>query len=730
MRTQPTADWTPFAAAKALHQQGRLSEAAHEYEALLRADPVHLDTLLHFGVLCLQQNRLEDAIGLLRNALERDPTCAAAHANLGAALQAQGRLADAIIAHEAAVAADPAMADAQYGLAEAYREAGRLEDALSCFQRVITLQPEQPEGHYAAATVLQALQRFDEAATFYRAAIGFDPDFAEAQYGLGATLQRLGRHDDAYVAFQAALDVDPDYMEAHLGLGSSLLLMLRAEAALEHLDKALALAPDSIEVQCRRADVLVLLDRIEEAEHDFRRIADVEPERIDALLGLAAVLAVQRREREAATLFDRALAVDPDHPRALVGLGHALLALNREDEALKHLERATELEPSMPGAWQGVGRTREQLGDINGAKAAFQTALELAPHRPGLYLSLFNVTKLRRNDPRLATLEALDPEGMTETEAMTRLFALGKAYDDIGEKANAFDCLLEGNARKRRTVTYDERAAFASSAQVRAIFSPAMISHLAGWGEPSEVPIFILGMPRSGSTLIEQILASHHQVIAGGERKDFGQSLQQILQAVPANTGDAEPDAVLSLDPTTMQRLGRSYLDLLPPLTPGRTRVTDKMPGNFRLAGLIHLALPRAKIIHTCRDPVDTCLSCFSKLFGDELNFTYDLGELGRYYHDYLDTMAHWRAALPPGVMLDVRYEEVVADLEGMIRRLLEFCGLPWDDACLAFHRTQRAVRTASVAQVRQPLYSSSVGKWRPDDAVLRPLLDGIAGQG
>jgi hypothetical protein len=226
----------------------------------------------------------------------------------------------------------------------------------------------------------------------------------------------------------------------------------------------------------------------------------------------------------------------------------------------------------------------------------------------------------------------------------------------------------------------------------------------AGGGDPSEIPIFILGMPRSGSTLIEQILASHAWVHGAGERMDF-------------------PDLLADLGDRDFRALGAAYAARSGTLAPGAGRVTDKLPGNFLHAGAIHLALPRARIIHSRRDPADTCLSCYTKLFRGEQPFTYDLGELGRYYRAYERLMAHWRVVLPESVFLEVDYEALVADPETQTRRLLAHCGLAWDPACLVFHETRREIRTASAVQVRQPLYGGSVGRWRRHGERLEPLL-------
>ena len=710
-----------FAQGLGLHREGRLDAAAAHYQAALAADPAHGESLLHLGVLRSQQGRAEEAADWLGQAVKQMPASAAAHANLGAALQALGRLEEAIAAHEAAVAADPGLFDAVYGLAGALQAAGRHAEALAGYERGLAHNPGQPEAYYGAGTVLQALGREEEAAGRYREAIALDAEFAEAHHGLGVALQRLERHREALDSFRLALDVDDSYAEAHHGLAVSLLAEHEYEPALAHFERALAHSEDAAELLCRRGDALGLLERHTEAEASFRQALAAEPARAEALAGVAGALAAQQRQAEAVEWFAQAQALEPDNATFQAGLGAALLALERAEEGLRWLEQAVAAQPELASAWHGLGQAREQLGDLAGARDAFAEAVRLAPGRAGHYHGLFNAAKVRPGDPAVAALEALDAEKLNTSEQIARLFALAKAYDDLGEKARGFDCLLEGNALKRRGIAYDEAAALAAPARNRQKFTPAVMRAAASEGEPSPAPIFILGMPRSGSTLVEQILASHPQVLAGGERKDFAKALNQVA-------GGAETEKLfLSFGNGDLRRLGRAYLDRLPALPPGKTRVTDKMPGNFRLAGLIHLALPGAKIIHTCRDPVDTCLSCFSKLFSDEMGFTYDLAELGRYHRAYQAIMQHWREVLPPGVMLDVQYEAVVADLEGEARRLLDFCGLPWDDACLAFHQTQRTVRTASVAQVRQPIYTSSVGKWRPEEDLLRPLLQALA---
>jgi Sulfotransferase family len=270
-------------------------------------------------------------------------------------------------------------------------------------------------------------------------------------------------------------------------------------------------------------------------------------------------------------------------------------------------------------------------------------------------------------------------------------------------------------------VSYDEKAAVGFFDRIEAVFTPALTRDKKGLGESSSRPIFVIGMPRSGTTLVEQILASHPAVHGAGELS----ALDTVVQSVrgPGNTPTAFPEFVTAADGPALRRIGLSYLAELQRIAPDGERVTDKMPSNYYYAGLIHLALPNAKIIHCVRDPVDTCVSCYSKLFSGAQIHTYDLAELGRYYRRYERLMAHWRRVLPKGRILDVRYEDVVADLEGQARRILAYCALPWDDRCLAFHRTERPVRTASATQVRRPIYNTAVGRWRAYADDLGPLL-------
>ncbi len=322
-------------------------------------------------------------------------------------------------------------------------------------------------------------------------------------------------------------------------------------------------------------------------------------------------------------------------------------------------------------------------------------------------------------DTRLAALESLAREerDLTDTQKIELHFALAKAYDDLARYDEAFAQLQAGNAIKRRLVSYDEAAVAAFFREIAAAFSPALIGERAGAGDPSDAPVFVVGMPRSGSTLVEQILASHPGVYGAGELL--------VMNDLIADLPDY-PSGIASVSDAALRRFGRRYVEQVRAFAPGAKRIVDKLPANFRHLGMIHLALPNAKIVHVRRDPMDTCVSCYSKLFLDGLNFAYDLGELGRYYKMYEALMAHWRAVLPGHALLDVQYETLVGDFEAQARRIVAFCGLEWDARCLDFSRTERPVRTLSQAQVRQPLFASSIGRWRHYEKHLGPLIEAL----
>ena len=738
-------------------QQGRLEEAVRLLRKAVAAAPSLATAHNDLGNALHAQRRSADALGCYQRAISLDPALAPAHYNLGNALTALGRPDEAVDAYERAVALKPDYADAYHNLGVALAALGRHDEARGRYEQALAANPALAEAHYSLGNSLSALGRREDAIAHYEAAIAGKPDYVTAYNNLGTALASLGRHAEAARCLERALTVKPDDADVHNNLGSVLQALGRFEEALVHHQKALAVRPAYAEALLNIGNALVGLGRLEEAIAAFAAAAAARPNYPEAHYNRANVLKRLDRNADAAAAYEQAIALRPDYMEAYNNLGNALLdlrrydraiaafeqalalkphsaeahnnlgsvlqALGRHDEAMAHYQTALRLKPGYAEAYTNVGNALMEMGRLDEAQRAFETAIDLQPRRAKFYRNLIDSKRFSPDDPHLAAMQALakDMPSLPTEEQIDLHFALGKALADAGDNAASFRHLIEGNALKRRGIAYDEAAALAFFAGLPNAFTRELLEAKRGAGNPSSVPIFIVGMPRSGTTLIEQILASHPQVHGAGELGTFS-DLMATVPGLGAAFGSLEPSAA----DTALRELGMRYVEVVRALAPEAARVTDKMPVNFRLLGLIHMVLPNARIIHARRDPVDTCLSCFGRAFAGDQPFSYDLGELGRYYRAYHATMAHWRSVLPGATLLEVDYEAVVDDLEGQARRIVAHCGLDWADSCLEFYRTKRLVRTSSATQVRQPIYKTSVGRWRQYGALLRPLFEAL----
>jgi tetratricopeptide (TPR) repeat protein len=459
----------------------------------------------------------------------------------------------------------------------------------------------------------------------------------------------------------------------------------------------------------------------------YKQILAFKPDLPDIHNNLGHALAALGKPTAATAAFAHAIELKPAYPEALCNWGLALAELERFDEAETKYRQAIEANPRFAGAYNNLGLLLKASGRLTDAQYAFQQAIALSPADFSLYDNLAAVRPFVADDPYLAALEAAarDPAALSIADQTHLHFALAKAHDNLGRSESTFAHLLKANWLKHKQIAYDEAATLQQMRRLRELISRDFIRARQRCGERSAVPVFIVGMTRSGTTLIEQILASHPQVFGAGELPLLDQVAGSIQKLLPC--ASAFPDMMLQMSPADFQALGSLYLDRIMDRSATALRITDKMTVNFLFVGLIHLALPDATIIHAVRDPADTCISCFSTHFTNGNEHTYDLAELGRYYRHYRELMAHWHDVLPPGRILDVHYEDLVADVEKVARRIISHCGLDWDPRCLDFHRTQRPVRTASATQVRKPIYSNSVARWRKYEAFIEPLLAELA---
>ena len=462
----------------------------------------------------------------------------------------------------------------------------------------------------------------------------------------------------------------------------------------------------------------------------YRAAIALKPDLAGALGNLGGLMRGLGHPAEAVTALAAAARLSPTS-EAHIFLAAALQDSGRLDEALAQYDIAVKLaKPGFESPLANKAQLQMEMGRVEESLETLNQALTVNPQSAHAWFLRGQMKKFAPGDPDLARIEtvlAALPESDAAHMPRTLLhFTLGKAWMDAGEGDRAFSHLNAGNRLKRSTLRYDSTATRRWMASIGQAFTSHLIESFEGAGDPSQVPIFIIGMPRSGTTLVEQILSSHPEVLGVGESP----LLDQLIKSFP---GDGSrpvgyPQLLSNLTPADLHRLGRNYVAMISAGS-AHPRIADKMPTNFLYAGLIHLMLPNARIIHCRRNPLDTCISCYSKHFIAGVEFSYDLTELGSFYRDYLDLMAIWREILPQERFLEIDYEDVVEDVETQAHRMVAFCGLEWDEACLSFHSNRRHVRTASSLEVRRPVHRDSVQRWKAYESHLGPLIESLFAQ-
>lgn len=449
----------------------------------------------------------------------------------------------------------------------------------------------------------------------------------------------------------------------------------------------------------------------------------IKPENPGALNNLGIAYQGLWRLEDAVECYRKALAIMPDFAEAHNNLGTALNELGKLDEAAASYREATVFKPDYAEAYSNLGLSLQEMGRLDEAVASFRKAATLDPGLAEAHRHLAGSKKHSEMDGDILAMEqAYARPAISDEQRMHLAFGLGKAFEDLHQYEKAFDFFAEGNAIKRESYSYasEDQANFIK--KLGEVFDSSLFAKHQATGCGDATPIFILGMPRSGTTLVEQILASHPQVHGAGE---LGTLSRIVNSHFGKMSGGEFPETVQRFADADFERPGLEYIETVRKQAPDTRYITDKMPENFNYIGLLKLILPNAKVIHCRRDPADTCLSIFKTYFTGKHEYSNDLGELGRYYKSYRGLMEHWRNVLP-GFIHDVQYEDVVTDQVGQTRALLEYCDLEWDDACLAFHKTDRPVTTASAEQVRRPIYKDSVQLWKRYEAQLAPLLENL----
>ena len=593
-----------------------------------------------------------------------------------------GRLQDAELIYRSILRNEPQNADALHLLGVVALQSGNSEAAAGLIENAIAVKPREPEFYNMCGEAYRAGRRFDVAVERYQQAIQLRPEFAGAHNNLGNAYKEMNRAEDAIASYQRAIKIDPDFPLSHNNLGLCIDGIGRPAEALTHFQEALRLLPDYAEAHANVGNALLKLGRSVEALESFERAIAIAPQLAAAHLGLGVALDSEGRPEEAAACYEKALEINPNFAAAHNNLGNALDQVGSRDAAIENFEKAVVLQPAYAEAHRNLTRIAPEAADA----AAIERILSMG--------------------------------SLSDVDATHCHFALGNIHHHRKDFDQAFTHYSAGNGLRRRASGYDATIFTNYVDRLMDVYSESYCQTLQDGGVDSHLPVFVLGMPRSGTTLVEQIIASHPDAHGAGELKTVA-DFERTIATRHEQLG-MYPELMPRCDRQTITELASAYVDIQHRRAPNAKRVTDKMPDNFMRIGLIKTLLPNAHIIHCERNPLDTCVSNLLHYFAAGNEFAFDQIDLGRFYQDYERLMAHWKGVFPNS-MFDVRYEDLVSDQEAVSRKFIDYIELPWDDRCLDFHKHERAVHTFSSQQVRQRIYTSAVSRWKHYEKHLEP---------
>jgi tetratricopeptide (TPR) repeat protein len=697
------------------HRNGNLQEAARIYQAIVDREPNNADALYLLGVIALRTGNPAPAADLIGRAAALRPAQAPFHADLADALRGLGQLDRAAASCRHALSLQPDSADYHIRLGVILLAQDQAEAAVAELREALRLAPDSPHAHNNLGNALRHLGRKDEALVHFREAVRRMPGRPEPRSNLGLLLLEMGSAPEAREHLVEAARLEPQSGLAQNHLGNALFRLGRMAEARECYGRAVRLAPDLAEAYNNVAQVLQEEGKFEEALAWYEQALRREPASPRFLTNSGVTLIDLGQFDEAAARAETALRHSPHFPEARVLLGIARKWQGRHEEALACLEEALRLRPNQGSAYQGLADLHEVLGDLDAAVASLREALRCEPDRVGARAHLATLLRGRLPAEDQAALEQTlaNPNLDDRSRALVH-FGLGHVLDARGAYAQAAEHARLANAHhlaalRSRRQGYDREGCQKYMEHMIEAFTPAFFERVAGFGLDSAQPVFVVGLPRSGTTLTEQVLASHSRVCGAGELPLIREAFESLPRVL--NSADTVWQCLPRLDRPTIQSLGEAHLERLAECSRSADRIVNKMPDNYLFLGFIATLFPRARIIHCRRGLRDVALSCWMTDFG-RLYWAFDMEHIADHFAQYRQVMEHWRQVLPVEV-LHVDYEEMVADLEGTARRLVAWCGLEWEPACLDFHKTRRPVNTASAAQVRRPLYSSSVGRWK-----------------
>ncbi|MCP4385157.1 MAG: tetratricopeptide repeat protein [Hyphomicrobiales bacterium] len=693
-------------------------EAAKEYRRAIRLDDEHAEAHNNLANVLWRKSKDQRAIDHYARAIELRPDYGTARANL-ALVKAEAGALDEAIALLDSMPIERRTFLMWRSLAMIMRQAGRLDEALEAARKAIQLNEADAESLAVASGILRARGENDEALALARQAIDADPACYAGYIEASVCLRASGAKDEALASARQAVEVAPANARAYDALGSQLLSDGRFEEARLFLQRALDLDPNYSMASFHLGVALEKEERYEDAEKAYKHVIAKRPGFTAASVCLASVFVETGKSSEAEAILREVVGREPENAMAWSNLSRALEGLGRQQEAAEAASKGVELAPDLAEAHVNYGIARQVLGDLPGAQTAFRKALELDPE---LVPAIFSMaaTDSKSTVDLLQSIQSLTRrDDLTDEQRSQLHFAEALIYDSSGEYDRAFAAAAEGNRLEEKRASYDRDKHEQYAEAMLQVFDRGYFDRRADYGSTSAKPVFIVGMPRVGTTLVEQILASHSQVFGAGELT----RIPVLAHAIPdfVHTQEHFPASALSLDEPGTLRIASAYLRTLRELAGTTQRITDKLPSNFFYIGLIALLFPNAPIIACEREPLDTFVSGYFVRFRRAIAHTQKQSDFAHFYKVHQRLMAHWNEVLP-GRILTVNYERIVADQEAETKRILAHCHLDWEEACMRFHELVRPVRTASSSQVRQPLFDTSVGRAAPYRGHLREL--------
>lgn len=678
---------TTLAAAVAAHRAGNLAQADLLYRQVLQQDPGNADVFHSLGLVTFQMNRLEGAVEWMRQAIERIPSNPDYRTNLGTVLQAQGRLDEAIEQFRAALGLDPNSWRLHYNVANALQAQGALDAAVQEYEIVLLTKPDCVEALTNLGSVLLQQSRLDAAIQCLQTASQLKPDSIIVQYNLAKALHQDGQLDAAVRNYREVIHRQPDFVDAQVQLARALADCGELDSAIQCLRQTLIRKPKNGKVLRLLSQLLRDNGEFEAAIDCIRTIISMDEQSAEAHYNLGLTLEDQGQLDEAIECYRQTLRYEPNFTQALVGEAGILEKKGDIQRAYEIVRPMAEANDADIGASVLYAKLIRQLGQPQDAIDRLQQVL-------------------RRDE-------------LSTTWRIIAHTDLGQAYNGLGQYEKAYAQYRQANELKPGR--FDAQRHERMIDKIIDAFSRGTMRSLPRSSNCSKIPVFIVGMPRSGTSLVEQILASHPRIFGAGELMDMEQMTQSLPQTLGSRT--SFPECIGEFTQQTADDLAGTYVARLREFSSTAARVTDKMPHNYLHVGFIRLLFPSAPIIHCRRDPRDTCLSCYFANFLASQTFANDLDALAAYFVQYEKLMRHWTKTLEVP-MFEVCYEQLVREPEAICRTLVAYLELEWDERCLQFHRSKRFMNTASYRQVRQPIYTKSVGRWRHYEQFLGRLLN------